>query len=209
MKDKTKMKKILLAMVAIILVVGIVMGFTVGFNKSLVYKKGTKIESKINQGYQREEIETIAKESFPNRNIEVQDLDKLNQVFAVKLENYTKEELDNFKGKLAEKYDVKKDKLQIEEVKVPATRISTLVKPYIFPVALVSVLSAVYVAARGIKNKQAGKNVLQLIGGLAIALGIYFSCMMITRIPFGPETMPLALTVYVIVLLGLVTKLEK
>ena len=209
MKMNTKLGKIICVVIALILLAGIIMLFTVGFNKHITYRKGTKIEAKINNGYEKADIEAMAKEAFPNREIEVQDIEKLNQVFAVKLENYTEEELNDFKAKIVEKYELKKDEVTLEEVPVPAARVQSLVKPYVFSMGLVTVLSAVYVAVRNAKNKNAGKKVVQLLVTLLAALGLYFSIIMITRIPFSPETMPLALTVYVAALLGSIMHMNR
>ena len=153
MKMNTKLGKIICVVIALILLAGIIMLFTVGFNKHITYRKGTKIEAKINNGYEKADIEAMAKEAFPNREIEVQDIEKLNQVFAVKLENYTEEELNDFKAKIVEKYELKKDEVTLEEVPVPAARVQSLVKPYVFSMGLVTVLSAVYVAVRNAKNQ--------------------------------------------------------
>lgn len=201
MKENSKIGKLILAVVVLMLIAAIVMLFAVGFNKSVTYSKGSKIEVEIPQGYNKQEVEEIAKEAFPNRELEVQDIEKLNQVFAVKLENYTDEELESFKAKIAEKYDIEKKELTVLEITTPSTRISTLVKPYLFPVGLATALSIVYIGVRNITNKQMGNKILKLILTLVLAMGVYFSIIMIGRIPVAPYTMPVALAVYVAALL--------
>ena len=60
MKMNTKLGKIICVVIALILLAGIIMLFTVGFNKHITYRKGTKIEAKINNGYEKADIEAMA-----------------------------------------------------------------------------------------------------------------------------------------------------
>lgn len=201
MKKMFKVNKIMMILVSIIVLIGIVMMFTVGFNKAIEYRKGTKIEVSISKGYEINDIKEIAKETFQNKKVSIQKIEKLDQVFSVKLENYTEDELNNFKTKIAEKYELDSDKLDIEEVEVPLTRISTIVSPYILPVSLVTIFTIIYVAIRSIKNKNVIYNIFKLLKVLMLVAGLYFSIILITRIPVSEYTMPIALAVYVVTLL--------
>ena len=59
-------------------------------------------------------------------------MEKTNQVVSIRIKEYTSDELNNFKTKILEKYDVDQDDLSVYEIEVPETRISTLVTPYLF-----------------------------------------------------------------------------
>lgn len=209
MKNMSNTKKIILVIISLIMIVGIVMLFIVGFNKGMIYQKGTKIEVMISNGYDKAEVEKIAKEVFPNRKIFIQDLEKLNQVVSVKIENYTQEELDNFKTKIGEKFGIEKDNLEVHEVLTPATRISTIVSPYIFPVSLVTAITILYIAIKNIKEKDIAKKILTLLATLIVVAGLYFSIIVIARIPITELTMPIALALYVATLLITVIKINK
>ncbi len=209
MKNILKTKRIIAVMLVVVILAGIIMLFVKGFNKDIVYSKGTKIEAYISKGYEKTEIEKIAKESFPNRKILLQDIEKLNQVVSVKVENYTQEELENFKTKIAEKYGIEKDNLEVHEVATPSTRIKTLVTPYIFPVSLVTILSIVYVALRNIKEKDMISKIVKLLTNLIAVAGLYFSVIVIAQIPVNEYMMPIALALYVTTLLITVIKLNK
>ena len=103
----------------------------------------------------------------------------------------------------------KKAKLEIYEIKIPTTRISTIVKPYVLPVSIVTVLSLVYIALRNIKSKEAVKKVIKVALTLVLVAGIYFSILVIAQIPINEYTMPIALMLYVLTLLIEVIKLNK
>ncbi len=203
-----KNKKIIAILVVLIILVGIIMVFTKGFNKDISYQKATRIEVNIPKGYEKDDIKQIAEETFGNKNIQVQDIEKTNQVVSLRIKDYTEDELNNFKTKISEKYGIEQDKLTVEEIKIPGTRMLTLVTPYMFSLGLATVLSIIYIGLRNIK-KEPLKKVLKVILGLIAALGVYFSIIAIARIPVNEYTMPIALTVYVAALLIIVGKINK
>lgn len=209
MKKITENKKILIIAILIIIVAGIIFLAVKGFNKGIIYDSATRIECYIPSGYEKADIENITNETFSNKNVKVQDIEKLNQIVSIKIKDYSEEELENFKTKISEKYEIDKDKLEIYEIKIPTTRISTIVKPYVLPVSIVTVLSLVYIALRNIKSKEAVKKVIKVALTLVLVAGIYFSILVIAQIPINEYTMPIALMLYVLTLLIEVIKLNK
>ena len=209
MKKITENKKILIIAILIIIVAGIIFLAVKGFNKGIIYDSATRIECYIPSGYEKADIENITNETFSNKNVTVQDIEKLNQMVSIKIKDYSEEELENFKTKFIEKYGIDKDKLEIYEIKIPTTRISTIVKPYVLPVSIVTVLSLVYIALRNIKSKEAVKKVIKVALTLVLVAGIYFSILVIAQIPINEYTMPIALMLYVLTLLIEVIKLNK
>lgn len=209
MKKITENKKILIIAILIIIVAGIIFLAVKGFNKGIIYDSATRIECYIPSGYEKADIENITNETFSNKNVTVQDIEKLNQIVSIKIKDYSEEELENFKTKISEKYGIDKDKLEIYEIKIPTTRISTIVKPYVLPVSIVTVLSLVYIALRNIKSKEAVKKVIKVALTLVLVAGIYFSILVIAQIPINEYTMPIALMLYVLTLLIEVIKLNK
>lgn len=209
MKKITENKKILVIAILIIIIAGIVFLAVKGFNKGIIYDSATRIECYIPSGYEKSDIETITNETFSNKNVTVQDIEKLNQIVSIKIKDYSEEELENFKTKISEKYGIDKEKLEIYEIELPTTRISTIVKPYVLPVSIVTILSLVYIALRNIKNKEAIKKVIKLAITLVLVAGVYFSILVIAQIPINEYTMPIALMLYVLTLLIEVINLNK
>ena len=151
MNNISKKNKIILLLLILLIISGIVTLFVAGFEKSIEYKAETRIEVYIPQGYEKQDIINIAKESFLEKEFVFEEVEKLNQVASIKIEDYTEEELENFKTKVCEKYDIKKDSLELHEISLPVTKISTIVEPYIFPIVLVTVLSLIYVLFTNLK----------------------------------------------------------
>ena len=208
MKEISKIKKLVLTVIIAVIIAGITVTILYGINKGIEYKESTKIEVNIPNGYEKEDIEQIAKESFSDKNILVQDIEKTKQVVSVRIGNFTEDELNIFKAKISEKYNIEQDKLVVYEIEVPETKIFTLVNPYMFSVSLVTVLSIVYIALRNIK-KDALSKVIRLLLSLIVVIGLYFSIIAIARIPINQYIMPMALTLYVATILITVVELNK
>lgn len=200
MKKWLNKKRIFLIIIILIILSGIITLCVAGFEKSNAYKAGTRIEVYISKGYEKQDVVNIAKESFSNK-VSFEEVEKLNQVAAIKLQNYTEEELKTFKTKISEKYDIDIDSLELQEIPLPTTRISTAITPYVFPTVLVTVLALIYMVFRNLKSENKWKIILDIIINLALILGLYFSLILILRIPFGTYTMPLALAIYIIILI--------
>lgn len=196
-----KNKKILIILLILIIIAGIIVISIVGFKKSPEYMAGTKIEVYIPKGYEKQDILDIANESFGGKEITIYDVEKLGQVACIKVKEYTQEELDTYKTKISEKYLINTEKLEVHEILVPATKISSLVKPYMTPTIIVTALALVYLLIRNIKANDLFKVVFNIIFALVMVEGLYFSLIAIIRIPFGILTMPFALALFIITLL--------
>ena len=206
---KNLWKKIIFIILILFIISGIIILGIVGFEKPVTYQAGTRIEVFIPKGYDKQDILSIAQESFSTDQITFEEIEKLNQIAAIKLKDYTQEELKNYKTKIAEKYGIEADALELHEIAIPKTRISTLVMPYGIPVLLVTVLSFIYIALRNRQSENRFKILFKKFGLLVMVLGIYFSCILIFRIPFGSSIMPIALAIYLITLVLLVNNIKK
>lgn len=203
-------KKIPLIILMLIILAGIITLFVAGFEKSVIYRAGTRIEVYIPKGYDDKEILDIAKECFEGKKIALEKVEKLDQIAGIKInEKYTDEEIDTFKSKISEKYEIKEKELEVYEVSVPKVRVSTDINPYVFPVVLITTLILIYVLIRYSKSEKKWESMLKIIITLAIVLGLYFSLILITRIPYGVYTMPIALALYIITLMISVNNIKE
>ena len=196
--------KVILIVLAALIIAGLITMFVTGFEKSSKYQAGTRIEVYIPQGYDKQDIINIAKESFSAKEIGFEEVEKLNQVAGIKIKEYSQEELKTFKTKISEKYDIDEKELEVYEITIPTTRIRTAVESYVLPITLATVLSLIYVLFRNLKSENKWKIILKIVFTLAIVLGLYFSLILILQLPFGEYTMPLALAIYIITLIVLV-----
>lgn len=206
MKKYLNKKNIILTILILIILTGVVMLFLKGFNKGVEYKAGTRIEVYIPNGYEKQDILNIANESFETNLISFSKVEKLNQIAGIKLSKYSEEELSTFKAKIAERYEMEEESIELYEISIPETRIRTIMTPYLLPVLLTTILSLVFVGIKNYKAKGKFAKLLNIISKLVITLGVYFSIILIFRIPFVIYTMPIALLIYIITLLIVVDK---
>lgn len=202
MKNISNKNKIVLLVLILLIIAGTIILGVSGFEKSIEYQEGKRIEVYIPQGYEKHDIENIAKESFNQKKFIIEEVEKLNQVVGIRIKNYTKEELESLKTKVIEKYEIEEKELRVYEVELPSTRIRTDINPYIFPVFLVTILTSIYSLIRNMKLEEKWNILFKNILVLAIILGTYFSLILIFRIPFGVYTMPIALAIYIITLIS-------
>jgi len=206
MKKYFNIKTIFLAIIILIILSGVITLNISGFEKSLEYKSGTRIEVYIPEGYEKDEIINIAKESFKTDEILFSKIEKVNKVAGIKVKEYSKEQLDEYINKISEKYEIDTEKMEYYEIVVPETKISTVVKLYILPVILITVLSLIYILIKNYKLNNKAKISLKVLEILVITLCLYFSIIALFKLPFSIYTMPLAFAIYIVTLLIAVNK---
>jgi len=199
MKEWINKRKIILIICAVIMIAGLIMFFIKGFNKEQYYSANMKLEVYIENGYDKNTIKEIAKESFGDKEFNLEEIEKLGQVVAIRIKNPSEEEIETFKNKIMEKY----------QIDMPTVRIRTFVEPYIFPIILITILSLIFVGIISKKSKKIIENICKIIIKLIIISGVYFSILLICRLQFGTYTMPIALAIYLLTLLVSVNKIQK
>lgn len=201
MKKYLNIKTIIFAISIIVIIIGAITLFMTGFEKSLEYKAGKRIEVYIPCGYEKQDIIDLAKESFNTDEILFSEIEKVNQVAGIKLVEYSQEQLDTYINKIVEKYEIDEEEKKYQEVVVPETKISTIINPYILPVLLITVLSLIYVMVKNYRSNSKIKMSLKILGILVITLCVYFSVIAIFKLQFSIYTMPLATAIYIVTLL--------
>ena len=206
MKKYFNIKTIFLAISILAVIVGATTIWISGFEKSLEYKAGTRIEVYIPEGYEQQEVMDIAKECFKTDEILFSKIENVNKVAGIEVTNHTQAQLENYLFKIAEKYKIKAEEMEYYEIIVPETKISTVINPYILPVILITVLSLIYVIIKNYKSNNKIKMSLKVLGILVITLCLYFSIIALFKLQFSIYTMPLAFAIYIVTLLILVNK---
>ena len=201
MKKYFNIKTILLAISILIIIAGAITIGVSGFEKSLEYKAGTRIEVYIPEGYEQQEIMDIAKECFKTDEILFSKIENVNKVAGIKVTNYTQAQFENYLLKISEKYEIEAEEMEYYEIVVPETKISTIINPYILPVLLITVLSLIYILIRNYKLDNKIKKSLKILGILVITLCLYFSIIALFKFSFSIYTMPLAFAIYIVTLL--------
>ena len=204
---KQKSTKILAILIAIILVLGTIMIFTKGLAVELKYQDSKKIEINLGKEFNEKDIKEILKEVFGNQPVMIQAIEVYKDAINITTTEITEEQKIQVVTKINEKYGVelKAEDITIEEI--AHTRGREIIKPYIQPFTIVTIIILAYLAIR--YNKLNILHILaQSIVIIFLAQFVLLSIMAITRMPIGIFTIPTVLIVYMISTYICTTKFE-
>lgn len=205
---KQKSTKILAILIAIILIFGTIMIFTKGLAFELKYQDSKKIEINLGKEFNEKEIKEITKEVFGNQPVMIQAIEVYKDAISITTTEITEEQKTEIVTKINEKYGVelKAEDITIEEI--AHTRGRDIIKPYIQPFAISTIIILVYLIIR--YNKLNLLEILtQSIGIIVLTQFVLLCIMAITRMPIGTLTMPVVLIVYTFSTYICTTKFDK
>lgn len=208
MKDISKKTKILALFIAIVIIAGIVVTLTVGFNFDLRYQETKRIQLYIEKDFEVSDIKQITDEVFPNQAVIIQKVEVYEDTVSILAKDITDEQKTNLIDKINEKYETELSADSTEITSIPHARGRDIVKPYIVPFTIATVIILIYMAIRYYKLGMI-KTILKTALLLVIAQATLLSVIAITRIPIGRVTIPMILAVYVLTLVGATTYFEK
>lgn len=208
MKKLNNKTKILILLIVIIIVAGIAITLTKGLNFDLRYEETKKVELYLQKEFEISDIKQITNEVMPDQKVLIQKVEVFEDTISIISKDITDEQKNNLVNKINEKYgtELTADSIQIESI--PHTRGRDIIKPYILPFVIATVIILVYIAIRYYKLGVM-KILLETIGILVLAQVLLLSIMAIVRIPVGRITISLAIAIYILTLLGITSYFEK
>lgn len=207
MKEMSKKMKIMALIIALVILVGIIVTFTVGLNFDLRYQEAKKIQLYLGKDFEITDIEAISKEVLSNQKVMIQKVEVFEDTVSILAKEMTEEQKNNIINKINEKYELELTADSTQITNVPHTRGRDIVRPYLAPFAIATGIILAYMAIRYYKLGMVltlGKTIAMLV----IAQATLLSVMAIARIPIGRLTIPLVLATYVLSLVGMTTYFE-
>lgn len=192
--------KVLYAVIVLIFIVAVAMTIFKGINVDTYYGEGYTISFTEKNAINISDVEKIVKEIW-NSNYSVQKLEFFNDSAEIKVKDYSDEQITKLKDKLNEQYNSELEESSFKIEHVTNVRLRNIISPYIIPVILSFVIVMIFYA---IRYREARKMIGLLIC-LLVFEGLFYSAYAIGRIPFSAVTMPLAMCIYVLVMLGYTT----
>lgn len=189
-------KKIIYGLLAIVLLVDIIITAVVGLRVSLYYGEGYTISFSEKSTIEKSDIEQIAKDVF-KKDYLVQNVEFYNDSALIKVKNVSDEQLSNLATKLNEKYSSTLESSDLKVEHVQNVKIRSIVEPYVLPLIIATLLILVFYAVRYRGSKQ----MLGLLKYLVIAEALLYSVYAICRVPVNTMSMPVAFTLYGLVIL--------
>ena len=209
MKNKlTKKTKIIIGVIALIIVVGIIITLTAGLNFDLRYEESKRVEFYLETDFNISDIKQITDEVMPGENVIIQKVEVFEDTVSITAKEITEEQKQNLVTKLNEKYGTELSAETTDIETIPHTRGRDIIKPYVGPFMISTLIVLIYMAVRyrkiGVISTLLKTIIISIIAQLTL-----LSIMAITRIPVGIVTIPLVIIVYLLTLFGITTYFEK
>ena len=207
MKQKN-IKIIFIALVALVILIGIVVVGIWGYNKELKFEKIQSIDIYVEQKVDESKIKNIVHEALGNANYTVQTVEIYKDMVTIRSEQITEEQKNNIVNKIKENYEFKQTAEETTINTVPATRIIDMYRGYILPFTISGILVLVYMVIRYYK-----KGILKVLAR-TVAIPVFgelflLSVIVIARIPVGRFTPILVIGMYIAAILIVIKENEK
>ena len=207
MKQKN-IKIIFIALVALVILIGIVVVGILGYNKELKFEKSQSIDIYVEQKVDESKIKNIVHEALGNASYTVQTVEIYKDMVTIRSEQITEEQRNNIVNKIKENYEFKQTAEETTINTVPATRIIDMYKGYILPFTISGILVLVYMVIRYYK-----KGILKVLAR-TVAIPVFgelflLSVIVIARIPVGRFTPILVIGMYIAAILIVIKENEK
>ncbi len=202
------MKKVIIAIIACIVVAGIAITCVMGLNYELMYSDNTQFDIYIGKEFDNNEIKNIVQEVIgKDKQILIQKVEMYEDMVTVTTKEVSDEQLEQINQKINEKYGIENKKEDIQLVKNSKIRGRNIVKPYVFSVAI-SFIIIVVIMAILYRKLGVSKVILNFVGYTLLVQAIYLSIIALTRVEVNRFTMPVAIALYALTQLYVITKLE-
>ena len=194
---KHKKTIILTVLIAIILIVGAIVIATKGLAFELKYQDSQKVELNIGKEFKTEDVKQITNEIFDNQPVKIQAIEVYKDAISITTTEISEEQKTNLVNKINEKYETELKSEDITIESIPHTRGRDIIKPYITPFIIITIIILVYLMIRYYKLNSL-KVLIESIGIIALSQMVLLGIMAITRMPIGEFTIPMVLLVYMI-----------
>lgn len=205
--EKIKNTKIIYLIAVLIIIVGIIVTCIWKTNFSLEYAEHTRIDVYIGKEFNKEDIKQIAKEVFKNKEVKYQNIEIFNDSIAINVKELNDEELTVLKEKVKEKYEIEEIDSNVTTMTIPHYRIRDIIKPYIVPIVITTIIILLYIGIRYLKLG-VFKVIITLLLRLIVSEAVLASIIQILRIPVGEYMVPVAILIYALVTIATVVGYE-
>ena len=206
MKQKN-IKIIISAIIALIILAGIVVVNIWGFNKELQYEKGQSIEIYLEQQVDIAKIKDIVNNEIGTKN-KVQTVEIYEDMVIIRAQSISEEQKNNIVNKIKENYQFEQTAEKTNIKTEPETRIRDMYKKYVIPFIISGGLIVVYMGIRYYK-KDIVKVIITTIAIPVVAELVLLSVIAITRIPVGRFTPVLVILTYIASIMHVINEIEK
>lgn len=198
-------KKIVLLGVILLIIAGIVVVALKGINVSLVFQQHESISLLIGKQININEIQEICNEVFKNKKVVLKKVELFDDSVSIIAQSITDEEKSNLIQKVNEKYSTEFKVEDITIEKISNVRVRDMVRPYILPIIISTVLIIIYMIII-FKNQKFVKIIGKIFEIILLTELALASIIAISRIPLLPIMVNLMFVIAIIELIFLINK---
>lgn len=136
------MKKIISAIIAILLVVGTIMIFATGFNLGVDYSEAKKVTIYLGDDFALEDIRVMTDEILPNQEVKLEKLRPFEDVLSIVTTEISDEQIEKLNEAINQKYGMENVVDDFVVSDLPAASFQEIVSPYI-PTILIFVIGLI------------------------------------------------------------------
>ena len=206
------MKKIIYAILILIIIAGIIIIPTIGLRADIIYSENVEIDVYVGKTFERKDIESIVSEVFPDERVIIQEIEMFNDMFSLTLQDNRSEDelntkIEELNNKINEKYGTENTVDDISVTHNSRIRLSDILIPYVVTIGISVVVILVFV---GVRYRKLG--VIRTLITYLLSIGaselLLLSIIAITRFPINRLVIPVGLVLFVIVvtILGFVNE---
>lgn len=199
--------KIITIIVSLIIVVGIIITLTAGFNANMMTKEHKAIELNLGKEFKVEELKEITNAVFNGPKVEIEKVEIYGEQVLISTNDITEEQKTDLISKINEKYGTELKAEDVTIQTVPKANLKDYLTPHIVEFVVATILVVIYACVR---YKKLGflKVAIQTVLGIVIFEMLVFSLLVITRILVGANLVPVMFVTYVMAILGLTMMFE-
>ena len=190
------MKRVVPILLICLLIAGIIVIAVKGFNVGLKYSENTQIAINIGKTFEINDIKQITSEVFKGQRVIIQKVELYEDMVQITVKEASEGQINELNTKINEKYELENSIDDVEVVQNANVRLRTLIKPYILPISILSIVTILY--AMIVYRKQ---GILYVLYTTAMAIvapqAILSSLYAVTRIPINRLTSIIAVVVYI------------
>ncbi len=206
------MKKIIYAILILIIIAGIIIIPTIGLRADIIYSENVELDVYVGETFDRKDIESIVSEVFPDERVIIQEIEMFNDMFSLTLQDNRSEDelntkIEELNNKINEKYGTENTVDDISVTHNSRIRLSDILIPYVVTIGISVVVILVFV---GVRYRKLG--VIRTLITYLLSIGaselLLLSIIAITRFPINRLVIPVGLVLFVIVVTILALKMK-
>lgn len=193
---------IIYIIICLIIIAGIAVWDSKGFNSELQYSSRYQIEISNNTGIEKSDIEQIASEVLGDKRYFVQEVETFGNYVTIVSEEITEEQKNEIVQKFNDKYQTEVNSDDIAIKYIPFTRVKDVIKHFVFTGVITLGIIMIYFLVR-FRNLGWKFIIFSTLFYPVIAEILMYSIMAIVRIPFGRLAIALSIGLYIAVVIVL------